>query len=307
MAPGPRDILRRVALALTWTLLAAAPAAARSVVVDPPPWRILDDEPTLSVLLDMSDDGDSGWSSSRTGVMFRLRTSGETRAYARWAHVRYDDAGLDASARWPGIVPPEEDSDAAALAEQADWNVLDRHVGWDRPEFGLLGRTRWPLVGPVSYAVSAWLPFASNELYPYAARSISARFAVRREIAFGEPLALVLDAFLSRDMAPGGDLLSEDAMSGWTGGGALVRLRPGGSWLLETGVSTAGSGEASLKVLTLEAGRSLGEDARLRLRIEHLPGDEGDRPFATRVIAVWSLALPGGEETGDETLERPRP
>ena len=301
MVPGPRDTRRRLALALACTLLAASPAAARSVIADPPPWRILDDEPTFSILFDASDDGESGWSSRRTGLMVRLRTAGETRAYARWSHVNYDDAGLDATARWPDITPP--DADAAALEQLADWNGLDRHNGWDRPEFGLLGRTNWPLVGPVSYAVSAWLPFASNELYPYAARSISARLAVRREVAVGGPLTLALDGVLARDMAPGGDLLAEDAMTGWSGGGVMARLRPGASWLLEGGLSIAGSGEASLRMLTLEAERALGSESRLRLRIEHLPGDEEDRPFATRVIAVWSLALPGGEETGDDTLD----
>lgn len=309
MAPGRHDRRNQIVLTLVGMLFAATSAQALSVTNEPTPWHLLDDESSLAVTIGLSDDERTGWSSNHAGLMFRLPTGERTRAYARWFHVVYDDAGVNASDRWPeiGVMEPVEVAIPDGELRQSDevllWNVLDRHVGWSRPEFGILGSMQWPLLGGLNYAASAWLPFASNELYPYAARSISGRIALRKELDLGPAFTLAFDGFLTRDMAPGGDLLTEDAMVGWSGGGAVLRVNPGGTWRLEGGLSAASSNQTVLELLRIEAGRSLGEGLRCRLCLEHHLGDDQDRPFATRVLAVWSLALPGGEESGDDLLE----
>ena len=229
MAPGRHDRRNQIVLTLVGMLFAATSAQALSVTNEPTPWHLLDDESSLAVTIGLSDDERTGWSSNHAGLMFRLPTGERTRAYARWFHVVYDDAGVNASDRWPeiGVMEPVEVAIPDGELRQSDevllWNVLDRHVGWSRPEFGILGSMQWPLLGGLNYAASAWLPFASNELYPYAARSISGRIALRKELDLGPAFTLAFDGFLTRDMAPGGDLLTEDAMVGWSGGGGSPR------------------------------------------------------------------------------------
>ena len=311
MARGRHDLTGLLGLGSLGLLLVVATASARSVSEDPVPWYLLIEPTSLTVDVAVGDDPRSGWTSNRTGLMFRLPTGDRTRAYARWSHVAYDDAGFDATSRWNDIGMTEPLDPLIPDGEQGDtegvrnWNVLDRHAGWNRPEFGILGPTAWPLIGEVTYAASAWLPFAANELYPYAARSISIRGALRKEFALTSIGSLALAGFVVRDMSPGGDLLADRAMTGWTGGDLSLRLIPDAVWRIEGGWSLAVSDEVDLSLLHLEAGRSLGEGLRCRLLLEHHLGDPDDRPFATRIAAVWSLALPGGEETEDERPEAP--
>lgn len=286
------------ALLLAVTICTAATvAAARTPLVDDPPWHLLDTGRSVSLAASAGIDEASDWSISRTGITTPLPSGADTRAYARWSFVVIDRAASPAAVRWPDIVGPDADP-----VDVAEWNNDVNAAGWDRPEVGLLARTRWPLVGDLDYAVSAWMPFADNGLYPLAVRGISLRAALRKCVGLGWATA-ELRAARTEDLGAAGDLLADEAVAGADAVGAWLRATPLEGWTVVCGWDRSWSGDVELDRIAAGLARSTSAGA-LALRFEHHPGSDGDRPYGSRVIAGVTLRLGRGEEDEDADADR---
>lgn len=295
MVPGPGSARTAAAVALC-VLAVAAAASARSPETEAPPWSLLDDGAGWSVQASLAEDDATQWSATRVGLTLPAGRTGSSRIYVRWGHVSFDDAGLHAADRWPSIVAVD-DPDTVALDL---WRANDRHAGWDRPEVGLVGRSRWPLIGDARHALSMWMPFASNELYPYAVRGVSARAALRREVGLGSRAALVLGASRTVDTGAAGDMLGDGAVGGRDAFSAEAVVRPGGGWIVTAAFRVEESDDDSRRVAALQASHRRSDGACWSLRAERHVGDDGDRPWDARVLLTWSPPATPEQETADE-------
>lgn len=274
-------------------LLAAAfavPASAFDLWTDDAPWTMIDAPAALGVDADVLDDPSSGWHVSAGTLTATLdRVPGRT-AYLRWSHVSAFRPGGALAGRWPGLLAAEMDSAAAVV-----WPGEERVAGWGRPEVGVVGRLRLPLLGASAYAASVWLPLTDDALYPFAARALSLRLSLRRVAALGGGLALGATAGHTLSTGMADDVLVGDAFAGGNEAALDLSWRRGGA-RLAAGYRFGRTGQTGPRAeLSLPAG-----PGRARLLLERNDAGADARLYRTRVRLGWSLPLPPAEESTDE-------
>ncbi|HPF35796.1 MAG TPA: hypothetical protein PLH84_10275 [Candidatus Krumholzibacteria bacterium] len=277
------------AAALTLALLASLPAAvpAASLWLDDPPWRELESPSAVALAADVLDDPRTGWHVAAGTLTATLaRREGRT-LYARWSHLSFSQPGGRLAARWPELLSDELDAD-----EAESWPGEARLSGWGRPEVGAVGALALPGLGPSAYAASVWLPMAEEALYPFAARALSLRLSLRRELSVAPGILLGLEAgrILTAGLSDG--VLADAAFPGGGEAGADLGWRRGGV-LLRAGYRTGRAGQTGWRA---EASLPVGP-GRVRADWELVDADPETRLYRTRLRLGWSLPLPPLEET----------
>lgn len=271
-------------------LAAAAAAPAADPWTDAPPWTMLERPVAYAVEADVLDDPASGWHVG-AGTLTASLGGGEGRAaYLRWSHLSFARAGGALADRWPELLPADMDPAAAAA-----WPGEERLSGWGRPEVGVLGRLSLPLLGPSAYAASAWLPLTDDALYPFAARALSLRLSLRRDLALGAGTVLGLEAGHTLTAAMADDVLAPEAYAG-SDEAALHLSLPLGRLRLEASYRTGRLGQSGAAAsVSLPAG-----PGTARLGLELNDADPAERLYRTRVRLGWSVPVPPAKETPDE-------
>lgn len=285
------DVSPHAAL-LALTLLAVpAVAGAASLWLDDPPWRELDAPSAVGLAADILDDPRSGWHvAAGTLTATVARREGRT-VYARWSHLNFTHPAGGLRDRWPEVFSEELES-----TEPEVWDQETRLSGWGRPEFGVVGGVVLPGLGPSAYAASVWLPLAKEALYPFAARALSVRVSLRRELALAAGWTLGLEAGRIMTTGMSDDVFVDEAFPG--GGEAAADM----AWELGPAVLRCGyrTGRAGLTGWRAGASMAAGP-GRVRLDWERIDADRDARLYRTRIRLGWSLPLPPLEESTDES------
>ncbi len=282
----------RLLPALVLLLGLVEPASAQVPRYDPLDWSSLQPGPVWSVTGDVLDDGSTAWQAVRLGFAAALPRGEGRWLWLRWRYVSFSTAGAAVSRRWPAAV----DSVSAA----AGWPGETTVTGWDRPELGMIGRSRLPVLGGGRYALRGALPFADNRLYPLADRGTSLALAWRKEWSGGQGrvrAALTGERVLNFGAA--GDDLTDDAFPSLTLLSGEITLSPGrGSVLSVEGTAVHHRGGS----LGLAVGRDLGTAWRLDAGWRHDFGNDADRTFRN-VFHLRLLAVGGGTAAPEEDRE----
>ena len=294
--PGPAasGVLILLFVAMPRTAPAAAPWT------EPLPWDALASEPGFTFDAQRFDDPDSGWQVDAFGLTTVVAQGAANRIYLRWRHLSFHTDGLGVMARWSEVAPPSEGDDAV----DTDWPGESSIAGWGRPEIGLLAPMRLPLVGESVFCGEVALPFARNDLYPFAARSTSLRFALRRtfRLAPGLDGALAHERILN--MGAAGEDLADEAFpeqGAWSG---ALACRFTDACALRLTVRDAGDEDRRLRlVLDLP----LGGRRILSLGATRALGDEEDRLFANRFTLALTIgkAAPPADDPDAAHEEKP--
>jgi hypothetical protein len=281
---------RPIAALVLACLPLAAPLAAQVPHLDPLPWPDVADTlaaRALEVSWDRFDDGESGWSADRVGLTGLLAAGGRARLFLRMHSLGLDTADRPVLARWPQLAG--EDADEG-------WPGESQVAGFGRPEVGLIGPLRLPLLGDGRYALALGLPVGRDQLYPLAAASMPFRLAWRRDLALGGAWRAALTGELLQHMDSAREYLEADAFaSGHVLSGELG-LRAGArrGFLLcwrETRVEGRTSSLAGLR-----AWLPWGERHALGLAVQRELGGTAGRPFGTLVTVTWRLVSAPSEE-----------
>ena len=287
----------RLTLLLILCLLPAVVCGGQSPRAEPLPWEALERDPGFTFGVQRFDDPDSDWQVDAFTLTSVLAQGERNRLYLRWRYLTLHTDGYPVFARWPDLVPDTEDE----VAE--DWPGESAVSGWGRPEIGLLAPMALPLLGAGIFCGEAALPFARNDLYPFASRSASLRFALNRPISLGPELALGLRAERAVNLGAAGEELGDAAFASrmiW--GGALVWRPEGSGRRLELAGRVSGD---ALRRLGLTIAWPLGEDRRLEFGLLHNFADAADRLYRTRLQLGFSVGLAGADLGPDETGDRP--
>lgn len=268
--------------------------AAPGLLIETLPWDALDGPSAFEAGFARYEDGRSGWRVDDLGLQ-HVGTRGEDgRWFLGWHHLSFSSAELPVLERWPGPAGPDA---------VEGWPGESRVAGWGRPEIGLLDRVDLPLIGRSAIGLGAALPFASNTLYPFAARSTSLRLHLRRSIALGDAWRLHLDAGRVLSIGAAGEELHEDAFSPQTRlGGALEWRRDGRSVHL----GWTGQGDDSRRIEG-RLGWPLDDRVTLAFTAVHEEADAADRLFGTRYgvsIRILGLGAVAGD-SADAPPDRP--
>lgn len=271
-------------------LLPAAVLSGPAPWSEPLPWDALDTDPGFRCEVQRFDDPDSGWQVDAFALTTVMARGPRNRVYLRWRHLSMHTDGLSVFERWPDAAP---DVDGGA---DPDWPGESAISCWGRPEVGLLAPVALPVVGESVFCGEAALPFARNDLYPFAARSIALRLALRRAVVLGDGLALSLQAEQVLNMGAAGEDLADDAFPARTALGAALAWTASGRRLVLDGRAT---GDGSARRLGLTLTWPLGEDRHLHVGLLRSVADESDRLFATRLSVGVTIGLAGEERPGD--------
>ena len=208
------------------------------------------------------------------------------RIYLRWRHLSFHTDGLGVLTRWSEVAPTDDAGDPV----DAGWPGESSIAGWGRPEVGLLAPLHLPLVGESAFCGEVALPFARNDLYPFAARSSSLRLALRRTFRLAPRLDGVLAHERVLNMGAAGEDLTDEAFpeqGAWSG---ALAWRFADAGALRLTAREAGDDDRRLRVVL---DLPLGDRRVLSLGATRALGDDADRLFATR----FTLALTIGSAT----------
>lgn len=290
----------RLLITLLCTYLpSAAVSGGPGPWAEPLPWDSLDHDPGFRFEAQRFDDAASGWQADVLGLTSVVARGPRNRLYVRWRYLSLHTAGRPVFARWPGLAP---DVDGGA---DPDWPGESAISGWGRPELGLLAPLGLPLLGESVFCGEAALPFARNDLYPYAARSASLRLALRRKIALSPGLALSLGVEQVMNMGAAGEDLSDEAFPSRGAWGGTLAWRLGGDRRLALDGRATDDGASRRLGLTLTW--PLGEDRRLDIGLLHSLADEEDRLYGTRLSVGVTVGLADAERPRDEQDRAPEP
>jgi len=265
---------------------------------EPLPWDTLGTDPGFTFGFQRFDDTTSNWQVDAFTLMSVVRQGAANRFYLRWRHLDFNTGGVPLFTRWPDVAPSLEGDEEP----DPDWPGETGIAGWGRPELGLLAPIELPLLGASVFCGEIALPFASNDLYPFAARSVTIRFGLQRSIALRENFTLALrgEQLLNTDAA--GEDLSGEAFPAQTAWGAGLDWRLSGERALRLeGLSTLDAESGRLR-LTLQL--PLGDDRRLAVGVMHSLADEADRLFETRISASVTIGMPGPPSSDSETQDQ---
>jgi len=271
--------------ALCTLLASAVPAAAPWD--DDLPWPFLDDGRAFRVTASRYDDPSSGWNLGVLEVATVLRRDGRGVAYLRWPHLDFASGDLPVLERWP---------DATGEGATAGWPGETQVSGWGRPAAGWLGRMRAPLLGPLVCGAELAMPFASNALYPFAARSIALRLQARREWRFSERVTLEAGGGRTLNLGAAGDVFSASAFPGRSELSAGLAWRPAPATAVGL-AAVRGVGGRDSRRLRLALELPLRGELRLQAGWTREFADAPDRLFRYGFclgLALPALVVPGG-------------
>jgi hypothetical protein len=266
--------------------------------LDPLPWSAAADtlgQRALEVSWDRFDDERVHWSADRVGLTGLLAMGERAHLFLRMHFLTLDTADRPALVRWPAL-----------RGEQADpgWPHEAQVDGFGRPEIGVIGLLRLPLLGPGRYALALGLPSGRDQLYPLSAASMPLRLAWRRDLGGGSPwqLSLAVEVLQHLDSAheflepaafPSGVIYS--AALGW-GHGSHRRLELGWRESRLEGRRSA--------LLGLQGWLPWGERNACGIAVQRELAGSANRPFGTQFSIAWRLISAPAQGQG---AERDRP
>jgi hypothetical protein len=269
----------------------AAPLAAQVPHLDPLPWPDAADTltaRTLEVSWDRFDDGRNGWAADRVGLAGLLSAGGRARLFLRMHFLNLDTAERTALERWPQLAG--EDADEG-------WPGESQVAGFGRPEVGLIGPLRLPLLGTGRYGLALGLPVGRDQLYPLSAASMPFRLAWRRDLSPGGSWRAAITGELLQHMDSAREYLEADAFaSGHVLSGELGLRGGSRRGLLLCWRETRVEGRTS-SLAGLWAWLPWGERHALGLAVQRELGGTAGRPFETLVTLTWRLVAAPPEET----------
>jgi hypothetical protein len=285
---------------LTLVICACLPASLRAAApwAEPLPWDTLNTEPGFAFGFQRFDDTTSNWQVDAFTLMSVMRQGDVNRFYLRWRHLDFNTGGVPLFTRWPDVAPSLEGDEEP----DPDWPGETGIAGWGRPELGLLAPVDLPLLGASVFCGEVALPFASNDLYPFAARSVTVRFGLQRSIALHDDFTLALRGEQVLNGGAAGEDFSDEAFPAQTAWGAGLGWRfSRDSQLRLEGRTTSDAASRRLR-LTLQL--PLGDDRRLAVGVMHSLADEADRLFETRISAAITIGMPGPPSSDPETQDQ---
>jgi len=287
----PARWLPLLGLLLPWSLPAAR---AQIPYLDPLPWSAAADTSgrrSLEVSWDRFDDQEFHWSADRVGLTGLLASGEHTRLFLRMHYLSLDTDGHPALGRWPSL--RGEDADPG-------WPDEAQIVGFGRPEIGLLGRLRLPLLGPGRYGLALGLPIGRDQLYPLSDASMPLRLAWRRELGGGSPWRLSLTVQGLQHMDSAHDFLEPAAFPSGVIYSGAVGWRRGPHRGLELSWRESHLEGRRSALLGLQGWLPWGDRNALGIAVRRELAGSAERPFGTQVTLAWRLVSAPAPEQGTE-------
>jgi len=290
----------RTVFCLVITLCLCIPASLEAAApwAEPLPWDALDTDPGFAFGFQRFDDTTSNWQVDAFTLMSVVRQGTANRLYLRWRHLDFNTGGLPLFTRWPDVAPSLEGDEEP----DPDWPGETGIAGWGRPELGLLAPVNLPLLGASVFCGEVALPFASNDLYPFAARSVTLRIGLQRPIVLRDDFTLALRGEQVLNASAAGEDFAEEAFPAQTVWGAGLDWRFSMDSILRLEGRTTSDAESRRLRLTLQL--PLGDYRRLAVGVMHSLADEADRLFETRISASVTIGMPGPPNLDPETLDQ---
>jgi hypothetical protein len=265
---------------------------ARTLWVEQLPWRLMDEERSLNFLADSFTDPETQWQMDSLGLATVMEAGQTNKIYLRWRYLSFSRAGTYAFTRWP---------DQAAEGVAETFPGEDRSGGWGRPEVGYLGFMKLPGLGDTGYALSGFLPFAGNELFPFAARSITLQMGVIKTFNPVGDLRLGVRGGLQRNMSASGDEIADEAFQSTKFWGLGISENPWRNLLLRLDYDVMENDGHASRLLTASLRAPLGEGQALEVGFTRDTAQGIDRYYSTRLFLRITVPLIPGDDKDDKT------
>ncbi len=236
---------------------------------------------------DRFSDEHTDWVCNRLGFTGVMPAGERGIFFVRFKYVSFDCADLFVLERWPTL--RGEDAVAPEDPGEYDWPYERRVVGYGRPDLGVVGHLRLPLVDELQYGLAAGLPIGDDRLYPFAAADIPLQVELRKLLRLRPGWQLTILGASIHDLDSGRAYLHPDAFPTGKRIGASVTWQPAPRRRLTVGWTDERFGSARSSRLGTRYEIPSGSRSSFSLAVEREIVGTVDRPAATYVRCRWSL------------------